>query len=288
MREYKNAEAARRALEDRIRAKAAADGSDINSVRRKLAFDILLERISANGIFILKGGYAMELKNLNQALKARPTKDMDFVHRLKSATDNVELSIRMTLEELADLKPEQSPSKYFDFEFGRATLELDIGGYRYPVTAKMESRRFEAFLIDVTHEDFLDLAKTEKVKTKTLNELTGANSEATTILSTQKFSEKLHGFTKPRDSENSRVKDLVDLIIIITQHNIDEKECAISLNEIFDHRQTHDIPTRLIPPPDSWRDEYHAMANSCHLTENTIEEAMDTLTEFYQRVMKYF
>ena len=56
MRDYKDARAARSAIEDRIRQKAEKDGSDISTIRRKIAFDALLERISADGTFVLKGG----------------------------------------------------------------------------------------------------------------------------------------------------------------------------------------------------------------------------------------
>ncbi|WP_141736212.1 nucleotidyl transferase AbiEii/AbiGii toxin family protein [Oligoflexus tunisiensis] len=286
MRDYKDAKAARSAIEDRIRQKAEKDGSDISTIRRKFAFDALLERISGDGTFILKGGYAMELKNPAHTLKARPTRDMDFVYRLKTATDNVEFSIRMTLEDLSNIKPDTWPSKYFDFEFGRASLELDIGGYRYPVTAKMDGRKFEAFLIDVTHEDFLDKSRIEKVKTKTLNEIADVDSEATTITSPQKFAEKVHALTKPREKGNSRVKDLIDLVIIINQHDVDEQECRQALQDIFKHRATHEIPSTISMPPFSWHGEYETMAKNCSLRETTLEMGMKTLSDFYSRVLR--
>ncbi len=286
MRDYKDARAARSAIEDRIRQKAEKDGSDISTIRRKFAFDALLERISADGTFVLKGGYAMELKSPANLLKARPTRDMDFVYRLKTATDNVEFSIRMTLEDLSNTKPETWPSKYFEFEFGRASLELDIGGYRYPVTARMDGRKFEAFLIDVTHEDFLDESKIDKVKTKTLNEIADVDSEATTIKSTQNFAEKVHALTKPRDKGNSRVKDLVDLVIIINQHGVHEQDCRKALQDIFNHRATHEIPTTISMPPISWRGEYETMAKNCGLREKTLEMGMETLSDFYSRVIR--
>jgi hypothetical protein len=73
---YKTAGAFRAALETRLQTRARAQGSDLQRLRRQVAFDRLLARTFSKGPqatypWVLKGGYAMELRMHS----ARTTKD---------------------------------------------------------------------------------------------------------------------------------------------------------------------------------------------------------------------
>ncbi len=59
-----------------------AENVDLQRVRREVAFDRFLARLSSvpDSPWVLKGGYAMELR----FKKARTTKDLDFTLRLKT------------------------------------------------------------------------------------------------------------------------------------------------------------------------------------------------------------
>jgi hypothetical protein len=79
MSRYQTPQALRRALEDRLLALVRREGGDINRLRRQTAFDRLLCRLfrEANAPWLLKGGYAMELR----IQAARTTRDIDLAIR---------------------------------------------------------------------------------------------------------------------------------------------------------------------------------------------------------------
>src|SRR5208337_4175347 len=79
MSRYQTPQALRRALEDRLLALVRREGGDINRLRRQTAFDRLLCRLfrEANAPWLLKGGYAMELR----IQAARTTRDIDLAVR---------------------------------------------------------------------------------------------------------------------------------------------------------------------------------------------------------------
>ena len=66
------------------------------------------------------------------------------------------------------------------------------------------------------------------------------------------FAEKLHAYTLPRvGRENTRVKDLVDLVLLIERAELDAARLTMAIRETFQRRKTHDVPSALIPPPAS-------------------------------------
>jgi hypothetical protein len=74
-RQYATAAAFRVALETRLKSVAAAEVIDLQRLRRQVSFDRLLARFFAepNAPWLLKGGYAMELR-----LRTARTKDIDI------------------------------------------------------------------------------------------------------------------------------------------------------------------------------------------------------------------
>jgi hypothetical protein len=66
-KQYKTAGAFRAALEARLQTRARDEKTDLQRLRRQVAFDRLLARLfskgsKANYPWVLKGGYAMELR----------------------------------------------------------------------------------------------------------------------------------------------------------------------------------------------------------------------------------
>lgn len=124
----------RRSLEARLKSISTNNNQDLQRLRRKVAFERLLARIFHQGSdsFILKGGYAMELRFAS----ARATKDIDLtcLHRINASDVAIEHVIARELRNLvkADLKD------YFTFEVGPAQMDLDnapYGGARYSVSS---------------------------------------------------------------------------------------------------------------------------------------------------------
>ena len=154
MSRYQTPQALRRALEDRLLALVRREGGDINRLRRQTAFDRLLCRLfrEANAPWLLKGGYAMELR----IQAARTTRDIDLAIRQLpgGAREWDEAAIRNLLENAAGFDLGDS----FEFIIGEPTMDLDAapyGGSRYPVDAQMAGRRFAQFHLDVSAGDVL-------------------------------------------------------------------------------------------------------------------------------------
>ena len=79
VKQYKTAGAFRTALETRLQARAQEEKTDLQRLRRQVAFDRFLARLFPKGPkgaypWVLKGGYAMELR----IRSARTTKDIDL------------------------------------------------------------------------------------------------------------------------------------------------------------------------------------------------------------------
>ena len=100
----------------------------------------------------------------------------------------------------------------------------------------------------------------------------------------EQFAEKLHAYTLPRvGRENTRVKDLVDLVLLIGQTKLDTTRLPKAIRETFQRRKTHEIPGNLIPPPASWFTTFAEMAAECGL-EPDIEKHFSTVEQFYKKL----
>jgi len=123
---------------------AKAEMVELQRLRRQVAFDRFLARLfdSANTQWVLKGGYAMELR----FQVARSTKDLDFtVRTISTQTDDAVLGF---LQEAG----QRALGDFFSFRVGDPMMDLDgapYGGSRYPVEAMMAERTFTKFHMDV-------------------------------------------------------------------------------------------------------------------------------------------
>ena len=144
-RQYATAAAFRVALETRLKSVAAAEGVDLQRLRRQVSFDRLLARffVEPNAPWLLKGGYAMELR----LRTARTTKDIDISLPADLAAGFAgEILARLQQSARADL------GDFFGFTIAEPTMNLDAapqGGARYPVTTMLAGRVFTRFQLDI-------------------------------------------------------------------------------------------------------------------------------------------
>ncbi len=283
MNRYETPVALRRALEDRIMVLAAKAGDDIQRLRRQAAFDWLLCRLfqNENAPWLLKGGYAMELR----IRAARTTRDIDLALRKSAATPqrwNIEVVTAM-LREAAAINLADG----FEFTIGDATLDLDAapyGGARFTVVAQMAGRRFAQFHMDVSSGDVLR-EPYEILEGRDWFVFAGLpRARVSAVSPEEQFAEKLHAYTLPRAGrENSRVRDLVDLVLLIEKVKLDESRLGKSIRETFKRRKTHVIPTTLTPPPALWSVPFSEMAEGCGLDAD-IHKHFTAVERFYQRL----
>ncbi len=99
----------------------------------------------------------------------------------------------------------------------------------------------------------------------------------------QQFAEKFHAYTLPRSAANSRVKDLVDLTLLIESGGLDKERILEALRLTFERRGTHHL-ARLVPPPDEWQIPFQALAEECKLPTN-LAAVFDMVQEFVEEVL---
>ena len=256
--------------------------SQIQNKQRQIAFERFLCRLfhDATPAWVLKGGHALELRMQN----CRATKDLDLAVRdnkiFEADTDEDQnIAILELLQEKASIDLDD----YFSFNVLPPTLDLDAppyGGGRFPVESKLGGKRFIRFHVDIAIGDVW-IEPHEDVEVGKELKTMGINSQNIPIISIeQHLAEKIHAYTQPRKSGyNSRVKDLVDIILLIDE-GVNINELKDSIGKTFSKRKTHDVPISLISPPAEWKKPFEKMATDSKLTLS-VEEAFEKLNLFW-------
>jgi hypothetical protein len=281
---YATANAFRRALENLLNKTAEAEQIQVNRLRRQVAFDRLLARLFRvdPAPWFLKGGYALELRFKN----ARATIDIDLtIQRVEAANeDEASQVVRDMLQEAAKVQL----GDCFEYIIGPAAMELDAapyGGARYPVEASMDGRIFARFHLDAGIGDAV-IQPLEIIECRDWLGFAGIGSPLVqTISREQQFAEKLHAYTLPRSTTNSRVKDLMDLALLIGSGELTRQQVADALRLTFERRKTHALPSELPPPPPDWRGRFRALAEECGLPAD-MDAVFTEVRAFYDRVLR--
>lgn len=282
-REYATAKAFRRALEDRLNKAAEVEQIQVNRLRRQVAFDRLLARLFRidPAPWFLKGGYALELRFKN----ARATIDIDLtVQRVTAANqDEANQIVRDMLQEAASF----SLGDWFEYIIGPPIMDLDAapyGGARYSVEAWMDGRIFARFHLDAGIGDAV-IQPLETIECRDWLGFAGIGSPLVqTISREQQFAEKLHAYTLPRSTANSRVKDLTDLALLIRSGELVPPRVADALRLTFERRKTHALPSEVPPPPSDWRGRFRALAEECLLPAD-MDAVFTEIRVFFARVL---
>jgi len=279
-RRYTSGNALRTALEERLKRIAGDESIDLQRLRRQVAFDRFLARLFDSGLsdWVLKGGYAMELR----FRKARTTKDLDFTVRTRP--EGEEDSVLATLQEVGAAEI----GDWFSFRVSEATTDLDgapYGGARYPVEAMLAGRTFVKFHVDIGIGDVI-VDPTDEIQTRDWLGFAGIDAVCVRMIqSEQQFAEKIHAYTLPRGgAPNSRVRDLVDLTLLVRSGNMDQLRAATALRRTFDRRGTHELPERLFAPPQNWAVPFARMAEECSLPIDAAG-AFDEVAAYFEQVL---
>ena len=78
----------------------------------------------------------------------------------------------------------------------------------------------------------------------------------------QQFAEKLHAYTLPRNTANTRVKDLVDLALLINSGGLNKRRILAAIGLTFDRRGTHPLPAHLLRRQRTGRFRFEASLKS--------------------------
>ncbi len=220
---------------------------------------------------------------LRYGLRARPTKDIDL-----SLADSlgVATGLERWLALLARLRTAASRDlgDGFVIRIGEARHELSGppgGGARFGVEVVLDGRLFSAFHLDVVvgetpvlagewieSEDFLDFAAVPAAR-------------VLAVTREQHFAEKVHAYTKPREATNTRVRDLVDMIILIRQGLRSDGRLSEAVRGVFGRVGAHAIPAELPIPPTAWEGQFAKMAALVGL-DDTLAAGHETVARFWR------
>lgn len=279
-RTYATAGAFRRALEERLKRASLTDQIDPNRLRRQVSFDRLLARLFREepAPWVLKGGYALELR----FKAARSTVDIDLtIQRVAASAGDQNRIVREMLQSAADVPL----GDWFEFTIGPPVMDLTAapyGGARYPVEARMDERTFARFHLDAGVGDVV-MRPLETIVCRDWLRFAGIESSRVLMIAReQQFAEKIHAYTLPRNAANSRVKDLVDLALLIGS-GLDKRRILEALRLTFDRRGTHDLAS-LVPPPADWQIPFQALAEECGIATD-VAAVFATVQEFVEEVL---
>jgi hypothetical protein len=281
---YDSAAVFRHALEGRLNARARERGEDLSRLRKIATFERFVARLqgASPDRWLLKGGFAMLLRI---PARARTTKDVDLGFDLGAPAIEPP-STRMLHDALRDAV-RRDAEDFFEFEIGEAgNLPLDAGpvrAFRFPVMAVLDRRPFERFHADAATGDPLAAPPVELPPSGLLDfaELPPVRFRA--VAPEQHLAEKLHALTRPReDRENSRVRDLVDILLLISSGPVDPASVRRAIGIVFAARKTHPVPEALPDPPAAWDPVYARLAGELRMEEDRVETAMKRLRSWWR------
>lgn len=263
-------------LNHRLRNIAAQEGVPPQRVRNRYVFQRVLARLARDHRWVLKGGFSLELR---LGLVARTTKDLDLL-----LTDVAGLAAA----DLQDLLDE--------------ALDVDLGdectfGVRLPQQVRVEDempstwrvvvdvlvarRPFETVTIDIVTraaqpDEGLDAVAVRPV-------LGGAPFDVRSVDLPRHAAEKLHAYARiyAHERPSSRVKDLVDLALLVEQGLLEVGPFIRAVQAVFAERDGVAPPRDLPEPPGDWRVPFASMAAEIGLSEQSLATAAALVRHFY-------
>jgi hypothetical protein len=102
----------------------------------------------------------------------------------------------------------------------------------------------------------------------------------------QHTAEKLHAYVRPRSSgEGSRVKDLLDIVLISTHIPIKAQALRAAILATFAAQTDSERPDTLPPPPPNWASRYQRLAREVGLTSGDLADAFAQAAAFLDPVL---
>lgn len=266
-------------LGDRIRIAAQDRAEDPQRLRRGLVFQRLLARLAPHGL-VLKGGYCLEVR-LGQV--ARTTKDIDLVGRLALASDP---------DDLLDALEGALAGDFGDGFSFRATVPRRLRGegstspaWRVPVEALVDGAHFAHIKLDLVGQ--LDEVEggTELIEVRAPIAAPECGPIAVTAVDVyQHAAEKLHAYSRlyAGDRPSSRVKDLVDLVLLIHAGLlVDARRLGMRVAVVWKSRDRTPPPESLPSPPPIWADDMARLLGEHGPPDLSLPAAHDLVATLY-------
>lgn len=260
----------------RLRNIAAQEGVPPQRVRNRYVFQRVLARLTRDPRWVLKGGFGLELR---LGLGARTTKDLDLL-----LTDVAGL----TADNLQDLLDEA-----LDVDLGddctfavrsprqvRAEDEMP-STWRIVVDVFVVRSPFETVTIDVVTKAREPAEGLDTVGVRPV--LGGEPFTMRSVDLPRHAAEKVHAYARiyAHERPSSRVKDLVDLALLVEQELLEPGSFVRAVAAVFAERDAAAPPPDLPDPPGAWLAPFAVMAAEIGLSERTLDTAAALVRRFY-------
>mgnify|MGYP000397925198 FL=1 len=245
----------------------------MNRLRMQVAFERFLARIfHTQAAWVLKGGYALEVR-LHE--RARSTVDLDL--GATAQADFLTVLQQVATTPLGD---------YFEFTVrgqGTGLLGPPEGGQRFHVESRLAGRTFARFHVDLGLGDVLT-SEPEWIEGQVDLEFADLPRTSLRVYPLRAhFAEKVHAFTRPRE-RHTRVKDLVDLALLLTLNLPADEATLEALRATFERYGTHDLPAQWPAAPTEWAAPFGQMASQTGLEPPVIAFWEQQLAEFWLKL----
>lgn len=275
-RDYATPLAFKTAVEERLRAAAAATGMGLQRRRQLLVLDRFLARLFLvlEDAVVLKGGMAIELR----LSRARATKDLDLrmagdpgdvLEHLREA-GRLDLHDHLSFEVRADPRNPEIEAEGMIYQ-----------GLRFRAQCQLAHKVYGSpFGIDVAFAEPMHGAP-ELLEGSAFLAFASITPARLRVYPLEThIAEKLHAYTLPRKRPNSRVKDLPDIALLATVREIDGVALRSAIEQTFAHRGTHAVPRTVPDPPAAWVPVYERIASSDGLRWRTLDELAGVVQSF--------
>ncbi len=281
---YETPQALRTALDHRFLARAAETGVGLDRLRRRVLFERIVARLQAAepGQWVLKGGMALEVRLHDDA---RLTKDIDLGLR-DEVGDSGDLHERL----IDALTADPDGDEFVLTVEQPSPLQEDGGGYltwRVKVEAQLAGKLFGRIQLDVSpraHE--LDI--TDHMRLPNSLDFAGIPAPEIEIVDIHRHAaEKLHAmFRDLGERENSRVRDLVDVVLLIEHDMLTASTVATAARRVWSERDRVDPPSEVPALPESWRDRYERTAADHAMDTQTFSTAIASVAELWAEMFR--
>lgn len=262
----------------RMNGEAKRAGVPVRRIHLVVAIDRFLARLLAAvpaGSWVVKGGYANQLRRPDHA---RFTDDLDL--KIEAAIE--EAPALLAAGFAVDLGDD------FSYESGAVAAPLQGppgGGLRFVVVVRLAGEQLVQFKVDVSAADVVVGALEEHLSDPVVERLGFDRHLYPVYPVAQHVAEKLHALTLPRDVENTRARDLVDLAWFAQNFTFRSDDLIDACRATFDRRATHAWPPTIAAPPAEWRRPYARWRAELDLSEATPELAASAVEAFLQPVV---
>jgi len=273
VREYASPAAFRAAVDTRLRNYARKAEIPVQVVRRQAALERLMARFAKDAPrrWALKGGLALDTR---LGLHARPSMDMDLdldhVEGAAAAREDLQRASALDLKD--------------HFAFALIGIRQVVEGeerlaVRYRMEASLAGVPFEVVQIDVTATAPEHWQVESALRTGLLAEVGLRPIEVMLVPLERQIAEKLHAYTRRYNGASTRVRDLVDFVVICLFEKSSAGDLMEEITRTFAMRDSHPMPDKLPAPPANWARSYREQAQALGIPE--------ALTEGYSLVASW-